>query len=284
MTEQTPAAVEPTPGPQVPVLNLKSNLPWLKERITFLSHGGSVTYGTNIPESDVDIRGLFVPPPESEISILDQTEHVQQNDADADLHLMSLRAFLRLVIKQAPNVVEMLFVDPKFWLISGPIWTKIISARKALVSKKIFLSHLGAVRQLAGVIAKAKEMGDTPSLLKAQSHSLRLLMQLEEVLLTGEMLLLRPPEAGLLDIRIGRVSQEEIEVRITDMNDRCHKALGKSKLPQSVDVRFVDRLYNELMTGSWDYEIQMPVMGAWKALPMSFTNAKIVAKNFEQKE
>src|SRR4051812_18528518 len=43
-------------------LYYKGNLPWLKERTIFLSKGGSQAYGTNTPESDLDLRGVGVAP------------------------------------------------------------------------------------------------------------------------------------------------------------------------------------------------------------------------------
>jgi len=45
-----------------PFEGYNGNLDWLPSRTIFATVHGSQAYGTNTPESDIDIKGLSVPP------------------------------------------------------------------------------------------------------------------------------------------------------------------------------------------------------------------------------
>lgn len=40
----------------------RGNLDWLRHSTIFLSRSGSHAYGTNLPTSDEDFRGIAIPP------------------------------------------------------------------------------------------------------------------------------------------------------------------------------------------------------------------------------
>lgn len=93
----------------------------LSERQLLLFEGisGSRAYGTNLPGSDVDIRGVFVLS-QSDYYGLNYVEQV--NDATNDITFYELRRFVDLLSKNNPNLLELLampedckrFVHPLF--------------------------------------------------------------------------------------------------------------------------------------------------------------------------
>lgn len=98
--------------------DLKKNDLLLFECIT-----GSKAYGLATPESDTDIKGVFVLPKDHFYS-LDYTAQV--NDKKNDKVYYELRRFFELLSKNNPNILELLFVDEEFFLYEHPLWKKII--------------------------------------------------------------------------------------------------------------------------------------------------------------
>ena len=77
-----------------------------KGLIIFEAMMGSHAYGTNIPESDVDLRGVFIQPLED---IMKWGYVDQVADATNDIVFYELKRFLQLVKKNNPNILEILF-------------------------------------------------------------------------------------------------------------------------------------------------------------------------------
>lgn len=69
---------------------------------------GSTAYGTNLPTSDIDIRGVFKLPTDLLLSgyVVEQV-----HDETNDTVYYELGRFIELLIKGNPNILEMLFID-----------------------------------------------------------------------------------------------------------------------------------------------------------------------------
>lgn len=84
---------------------------WLPSRLLTLQVGGSHAYGMNTPESDVDFRGICVPPMEF---YLDPFKNFEQFETHhPDVTIFSISKFFRLAAECNPNIIEILFVDAK---------------------------------------------------------------------------------------------------------------------------------------------------------------------------
>lgn len=70
---------------------------------------GSHSYGTNIPSSDVDIRGVFIAPPDNIISTISVAEQSQSTEADETI--FEIRKFIMLAAENNPNIIELLYTD-----------------------------------------------------------------------------------------------------------------------------------------------------------------------------
>lgn len=94
---------------------------------------GSHAYGTNLPTSDVDYAGIFIPPLQYYFGL--QAFDLLSEQADEDKAYYSLRKFATLAVANNPNVLELLFVDNADVVLSTP-------ASEALrANKKLFLSQ-----------------------------------------------------------------------------------------------------------------------------------------------
>ena len=101
-------------------------------KVNHIVQTGSRAYGLDTPDSDFDYRGIFVPN-FSHLIGLKNCEQVKVNGDDWVCH--SLPQFVKLVIKQNPTILEMLFIQP----ITVSYWTsKLIPHLKKLITKEVF--------------------------------------------------------------------------------------------------------------------------------------------------
>lgn len=114
---------------------------------------GSHLYGTNVPESDEDLVGIFVPPAEYLLG-LKRVEEVDlsvkskddtgKNTAEAlDFKVYTLEKFARLALDNNPNILEILFVNDENILFVNNVGKELLSLKKEFLSKNIKNRFLG---------------------------------------------------------------------------------------------------------------------------------------------
>jgi predicted nucleotidyltransferase len=124
---------------------------WVKERTFYLTKHGSHAYGTNLPTSDLDIRGICVAPREYYLGYdlrFEQTASPvvdEANDAP-DFLIFEIRKFMKLSAVCNPNALEILFTDPSDHLLVTPM------AEMLFANKNLFLNRL-AQRTFSGYAA-----------------------------------------------------------------------------------------------------------------------------------
>ncbi len=105
-----------------------------KFNVIFECVAGSYLYGTNTPESDKDIRGIFIPPKEYFLGFLHRIEQIEEHKQDI-VHY-DIRKFLDLAVQCNPNIVELLFVPELMSTVWSYKWQRIIDNRSLFLSKK----------------------------------------------------------------------------------------------------------------------------------------------------
>jgi uncharacterized protein len=115
----------------------------LADRTIFRTLTGSRVYGTSSENSDYDYRGVAIPPKPYFFG----TSRFEQgrDDEDAgDEVIYEIRKFLSLAGQNNPNILELLFVDPKFWVFYSPYWERIIAeVRPVILSKRCYHTYRG---------------------------------------------------------------------------------------------------------------------------------------------
>ena len=86
------------------------NVQMLKEsnRIIFESVAGSHLYNLNTEKSDIDIRGIYVNPPEEYLGLTEPSNQI--GDEKHDTTYYSLKRFFELAMTANPNIIELLWV------------------------------------------------------------------------------------------------------------------------------------------------------------------------------
>lgn len=111
------------------------NLKWLHENTIYLTKYGSHAYGTNTPESDLDIRGITIPPKEYYLGVLSTFEQYQSN-SPYDLCIFDLRKFIKLALDFNPNAVEILFTEQEDHIYEKKPINKLFKNKEKFISKK----------------------------------------------------------------------------------------------------------------------------------------------------
>jgi len=118
---------------------------------------GSHLYGTNIPESDIDIRGIFMVPNKDYLSLIKPSQEVSENNED--IKYFELRKFFELALTCNPSVIEFLFIPKDCLNITSPIYEKLVLNRNLFVTKKAKFSFSGyAMAQCAKARGKNKRV------------------------------------------------------------------------------------------------------------------------------
>lgn len=111
------------------------NLDWLQnnpQNILLEVISGSHAYGTAIPTSDRDLRGVFILPQDA----IYGTEYVQQvNDEKNDIVYYEIRRFLELTASNNPTILELLNTPTDCVLKKHPLFDKIITEKEKFITK-----------------------------------------------------------------------------------------------------------------------------------------------------
>lgn len=134
---------------------------------------GSIVYGTNLPTSDTDYKGIILPSAREILlgkvhdSIVNNSNKSESKNTaeDIDLEYFSLARFLKLVMDGQTVALDMLFTPEYFW-VSDPtqLWQKILLNRSCLLSTKMtsFVGYCKAQAQKYGI--KGNRLGTLNSL------------------------------------------------------------------------------------------------------------------------
>jgi hypothetical protein len=108
---------------------------------------GSRLYGTSIPTSDEDFRGVYLPSKRE--CFLTCVQDVITDKTEDDTQYFSLQKFLRLAAEGQSVALEMLFAGPQFWVKQSPIWLELHLNRRRFLTKKM-AAFVGYARTMAG--------------------------------------------------------------------------------------------------------------------------------------
>ena len=133
----------------------------MKSYLIFMSLSGSHLYGTARQTSDLDMRGVCLPPLDT---IIGFDEFDQKEFSGSDTVVYNLRKFLRLAMDCNPNILELLFVKKTPETVWSDYWELVHSNRHQFLSKKsITARYIGyATAQFRQMIEHIKWVRNPP--------------------------------------------------------------------------------------------------------------------------
>jgi uncharacterized protein len=193
---------------------------------------GSTAYGLAEPGSDVDRRGVYLPPAELHWSLEGVPEQVE-NDATEEVY-WELEKFLVLALKANPNVLECLHTP--IVELAAPLGEELLAMRSAFLSKLVYQTYNGyVVSQFRKLEQDRRARGEIRW--KHAMHLIRLLLGGIAVLREG----LVPVEVApaqrerLLAIRRGEVSWPTVNAWRLDLHRAFDAAYEATSLPERPD-------------------------------------------------
>ena len=203
----------------------------LFDRVIYRCVIGSQAYGLAGPHSDVDRRGIYLPPAELHWSLYSVPQQLE-NEATQEAY-WELQKFLVMALKANPNVLECLY-SPLVET-ATPLAEKLLGLRSIFLSRMVYQTYNGYVMsQFKKMQADLRNQGQVKW--KHVMHLLRLLLSGIDVLRHGVV----PVRVGehreqLLAIRRGEVAWDESEKWRLALHQEFDRALSSTALPDRPD-------------------------------------------------
>lgn len=203
---------------------------------------GSVAYGLNTENSDVDIKGVYLLPTKEVLSLRFNPEKTTKDHVDPDWVYHEVGKFMKLVISGNPTVTELLYLNDYTTL--TPVGQMLIDNRS------YFLSHDAIMNAYRGyAFSQAKRLNNRTEqgldgFAKHTRHCFRLLMQARQLLETGTLDVRVTPQQREYLFEMGEKTADEV-VEEFMRQDREFENV-KSILPEKPDMDKLNALLYEI--------------------------------------
>jgi len=212
----------------------------MKKNFILTTIVGSRLHGTATPESDEDIRGVFMVSPIEIISpfrTVKDSHWVEGENTDATAY--ELCKFLKMCAQGNPSSLEVLVGLPKT---TTPLGEDLKKLLPKFLSKRCFHAFLGYSKNQEKKFRDHDGIRDNRKYKYACAH-VRTLYQLLHLLKTGE--LIGQYSGGVLEelvqIKNGLKSDSDIFSRIFQLEEHCKEEFEKCSLPENADITEVEK-------------------------------------------
>jgi uncharacterized protein len=241
---------------------------WLAHNTVYLTRMGSVAYGVSGDSSDLDIYGFCIPPKNlvfphlageipgfgRQIQRFESWQEHHVKDADAgkeyDFAIFSIVKLFDLAMANNPNVIDSLFTSRENVLHSTGVSELVRENRRRFL-------HKGAMHKLRGYaysqMSKIRNKANSSNPKRAADveahgfdtkfayHVVRLVLQAEQILMEGDLDLMRNREI-LKSIRRGEWSLTELESWFSSKEKDLETIYARSTLRNEPDEEAIKRL------------------------------------------
>jgi hypothetical protein len=192
---------------------------------------GSKAYGLDDANSDIDRRGIYLPPADMHWSLYGLPE--QLDNKDTEECYWELQKFLTLALKANPNVLECLYTP----LVEKamPLVEELLAIRSIFLSQLVYQTYNGYVMsQFKKLEQDIRTKGEIKW--KHAMHLIRLLLSGIEVLKEGFVpVRVEEHRQQLMSIRYGEVPWEEVNAWRLSLHKQFDDAFAVTSLPERPD-------------------------------------------------
>lgn len=199
---------------------------------------GSQAYGLSRAESDIDRRGIYLPPAELEWSIFGVPEQIEKPETQECY--WELKKFLILALKANPNILECLFTPMVEQ--SSEIADALVAKRHIFLSKLVYQTYNGYVMsQFKKLEQDLRGTGEVKW--KHAMHLIRLLLQGISVLNEAHVpVRVSQHRDALLRIRDGVQPWGELNAWRLSLHREFESAFNLTSLPDGPNYQEANRL------------------------------------------
>jgi predicted nucleotidyltransferase len=203
----------------------------LFERVIYRCVIGSQAYGLSGETSDIDRRGIYLPPAEVHWSLYGVPEQLENNETQEAY--WELQKFLVLALKANPNVLECLFTP--LVEMATPMAEELRAMRSIFLSRLVYQTYNGYVlSQFKKMQTDLRNQGQVKW--KHVMHLIRLLLSGIEVLRTGSLSVRVDAHRNeLLAIRRGEIPWDQVEEWRRNLHREFDAAYKETNLPERPD-------------------------------------------------
>jgi hypothetical protein len=197
---------------------------------------GSQAFGLSGDDSDVDRRGIYLPPAEFHWSLYGVPEQIENNDMQEAY--WELQKFLVMALKANPNILECLHTP----LVehATPLAQELLAARQRFLSKLIYQTYNGYVMsQFKKLEQDLRARGEIKW--KHAMHLMRLLLSGISALREGELRVrLDEHRAALLAIKRGERPWPDVNAWRLRLHKEFDEAFTSTRLPERPDYAWAN--------------------------------------------
>jgi hypothetical protein len=203
----------------------------LYHRVIYRCVIGSQAYGLSHTASDVDRRGIYLPPADLHWSLYGVPEQLENHETQEAY--WELQKFLVLALKANPNVLECLYTP----LVerATPLAGELLAMKTIFLSRMVYQTYNGYVMsQFKKMQVDIRNKGQVKW--KHVMHLIRLLLSGIGVLRDGSVpVKVNTHRERLLAIRRGEVPWEDVENWRLSLHQEFNAAFETTKLPERPD-------------------------------------------------
>jgi uncharacterized protein len=236
---------------------------WLPNAVQYETIMGSVAYGVSSDSSDIDVYGWAIPPRDDVFPHLRgeiagfgtprpqfqqyQEHHVEDHDAlggrgrTYDLTIYGIVKFFNLAMQNNPNIIDSLFTPVNCVLHSTRVGDMVRENRKLFLHKGAWSKFknyaYSQLHKLSTKVARgnrAELVGEHGFDTKFAYHVVRLILEVEQILIEGDIDLQRDNEQ-LKAIRRGDWTEDYLREWFSARQSELEKVYAESKLPAAPD-------------------------------------------------
>lgn len=245
---------------------------FLPESIHYSVIMGSNAYGVSSDTSDIDVYAMCIPDKNlifphlrgfvhgfdndpgifttyEAMHVVDPSVRLYSDEANSkirgreyDIVVHSITKYFKLCMGCNPNMIDSLFVPERCVIEQTPIGTRLRESRKEFLTKRCWHTYKGYAYEQLRAIKTKQPSGKRKAIVdqfgydvKFAYHIVRLLNQVEQILVEGDLDLERSREQ-LKSIRAGEWTLDQIEDYFGRKQSQLEQIYSDSKLPSSPNI------------------------------------------------
>lgn len=213
---------------------------------------GSIAYGLNTENSDVDIKGVYLLPTTKVLSLRFNPEKTTIVHENPDLAYYEVAKFMRLVAGGNPTVSELLWLED--YTVLTPTGQLLIDNRQHFLSTRAVTDAyrgyaLGQAKRLSNRQAEGLDGYDSAlknRFSKHTRHCFRLLLQCRQLLETGELTVKVTPEQREWLFKMGEQTPETVVDAFIAEDSKMDNIV--SVLPDEPNWKELDKIIYQIRT------------------------------------
>jgi len=237
---------------------IMKNIPQMGDTILLVTTGSSA-YGVATEESDLDIRGIYVPSKKVLFGFTQGngvTTGYQQGRFDFYLH--DIRKYMKLAAEGSHNMIEYLWVPEEMIEHASNMGNYLIGQRDIFNSKALANSIVRHAKSCLYQITKYPSLTDVAGgsvFAKEGMHAMRLIQMASEFLTYRRLVVRRPNADKLMYLRTHGFVVKNLVNEFNEAKEYIDSVLPTSALPDIADVGAILTMCQDVIADHYGFDI-----------------------------